>query len=125
MVLAGLGGYALSRTRAWWKLPFLYGDPADPRSAADRARRAALQDPADAEQRRGCVLRPIFGRYARAIMRWTGFIDGYLGLILVLATMQLPLALWIMKTFFDGLPVTTKRRLSWTARRCCSASAAC
>jgi multiple sugar transport system permease protein len=24
MVLAGLGGYALSRTRAWWKLPFLY-----------------------------------------------------------------------------------------------------
>lgn len=50
------------------------------------------------------VLRPIFGSYARDIMRWTGFIDGYLGLILVLATMQLPLALWIMKTFFDGLP---------------------
>lgn len=25
VVLGGFGGYALSRTRAWWKLPFLYG----------------------------------------------------------------------------------------------------
>ncbi|MGO7888659.1 carbohydrate ABC transporter permease, partial [Rhizobium ruizarguesonis] len=24
MVLSGLGGYSLSRTRAWWNLPFLY-----------------------------------------------------------------------------------------------------
>ncbi len=38
------------------------------------------------------------------IMQIVGFIDGYLGLILVLATMQLPLALWIMKTFFDVVP---------------------
>jgi multiple sugar transport system permease protein len=33
-----------------------------------------------------------------------GFIDGYLGLILVLASLQLPLALWVMKTFFDTIP---------------------
>ena len=25
LLLAGFGGYALSRTRAWWKRPFLYG----------------------------------------------------------------------------------------------------
>jgi multiple sugar transport system permease protein len=33
-----------------------------------------------------------------------GLIDGYFGLILVFAAMQLPLALWIMKTYFDTIP---------------------
>jgi multiple sugar transport system permease protein len=33
-----------------------------------------------------------------------GFLDGYLGLILALAAAQLPLALWITKTFFDTIP---------------------
>ena len=37
-------------------------------------------------------------------MHIVGFVDGYLGLILVLAAMQLPLALWIIKTFFDLVP---------------------
>jgi multiple sugar transport system permease protein len=40
----------------------------------------------------------------RAAMQIVGFVDGYLGLILVLSAMQLPLALWIMKTFFDMTP---------------------
>ncbi|MGR9478991.1 carbohydrate ABC transporter permease [Rhizobium leguminosarum] len=104
MVLSGLGGYALSRTRAWWKLPFLYAIlliRVLPPTALVVPLYKFLLTLNNAE---AAVLRPIFGSYARDIMRWTGFIDGYLGLILVLATMQLPLALWIMKTFFDGLP---------------------
>jgi multiple sugar transport system permease protein len=104
IVLAGLGGYALSRTTAWWKLPFLYGIlliRVLPPTALVVPLYKILLTLNNAE---AAVLRPIFGSSARAIMRWTGFIDGYLGIILVLATMQLPLALWIMKTFFDGLP---------------------
>jgi multiple sugar transport system permease protein len=104
MVLAGLGGYALSRTRAWWKLPFLYAIlliRVLPPTALVVPLYKFLLTLNNAE---AAVLRPIFGSYARDIMRWTGFIDGYLGIMLVLATMQLPLALWIMKTFFDGLP---------------------
>ena len=37
-------------------------------------------------------------------MQIFGFVDGYLGLILVLSAMQLPLALWIIKTYFDLTP---------------------
>lgn len=104
MVLSGLGGYALSRTRAWWKLPFLYAIlliRVLPSTALVVPLYKFLLTLNNAE---GALLRPIFGSATRDIMRWTGFIDGYLGLILVLATMQLPLSLWIMKTFFDGLP---------------------
>lgn len=104
MVLAGLGGYALSRTRAWWKLPFLYAIlliRVLPPTALVVPLYKVLLVLNNGER---AVLRPVFGSYTRDIMQWTGFIDGYLGLILVLATMQLPLALWIMKTFFDGLP---------------------
>ncbi|OCJ08053.1 ABC transporter permease [Rhizobium sp. AC44/96] len=104
MILSGLGGYALSRTNAWWKLPFLYGIlliRVLPPTALIVPLYKVLLTMNNAE---GAVLRPIFGSYTRAIMKYTGFIDGYLGIILVLATLQLPLALWIMKTFFDGLP---------------------
>jgi multiple sugar transport system permease protein len=104
MVLAGLGGYALSRTRAWWKLPFLYAIlliRVLPPTALVVPLYKVLLALNNGER---ALLRPIFGSYTRDIMKWVGFIDGYLGLILVLATMQLPLALWIMKTFFDGLP---------------------
>ena len=37
-------------------------------------------------------------------MRVVGLVDGYFGLILVFAAMQLPLALWIMKTYFHTIP---------------------
>ncbi len=104
MVLAGLGGYALSRTRAWWKLPFLYAIlliRVLPPTALVVPLYKVLLALNNGER---AMLRPIFGSSTRDVMQWVGFIDGYLGLILVLATMQLPLALWIMKTFFDGLP---------------------
>lgn len=104
IVLVGLGGYALSRTTAWWKLPFLYGilliRVLPPTALVVPLYKILLT----LNLAEAAVLRPIFGSSTRAIMRWTGFIDGYLGIILVLAAMQLPLALWIMKTFFDGLP---------------------
>ncbi|GLS20432.1 sugar ABC transporter permease [Labrys miyagiensis] len=104
MVLAGLGGYALSRTKAWWKLPFLYTilliRVLPPTALVVPLYKILLT----LNNGEAMLLRPIFGGSTRAIMQWTGFIDGYLGLILVLATMQLPLSLWIMKTFFDGLP---------------------
>ncbi len=32
-------------------------------------------------------------------------VDTYQGMILILATFQLPLALWIMKSFFDAVPI--------------------
>lgn len=104
IVLAGLGGYALSRTTAWWKLPFLYGilliRVLPPTALVVPLYKILLT----LNLAEAAILRPIFGTSTRAVMRWTGFIDGYLGIILVLAAMQLPLALWIMKTFFDGLP---------------------
>lgn len=104
MILAGLGGYALSRTKAWWKLPFLYGIlliRVLPPTALVVPLYKVLLTMNNVE---GALLRPVFGSFTRSIMKYTGFIDGYLGIILVLATLQLPLALWIMKTFFDGLP---------------------
>ena len=39
------------------------------------------------------------------IVQRLGLVDSYLGLILVLAAQQLPLALWLMKGFFDTVPV--------------------
>lgn len=103
VVLAGFGGYALSRSRAWWKLPFLYGIlliRVLPPTALVVPLYTILLTLNNWES---AILRPIFGGLTRDIMRWTGFIDGYLGIILVLAAMQLPLALWIMKTFFDSV----------------------
>jgi multiple sugar transport system permease protein len=104
MIIAGLGGYALSRSRAWWKQPFLYAIlliRVLPSTALLVPLYKILLGFNNAES---AVLRPLFGSSARQVMHIFGFIDGYLGLILVLATGQLPLALWIMKVFFDGVP---------------------
>jgi multiple sugar transport system permease protein len=38
------------------------------------------------------------------IVQWLKMIDTYQGLILVLAAQQLPLAIWLMKGFFDTVP---------------------
>lgn len=76
MVLAGLGGYALSRTKAWWKLPFLYSIlliRVLPPTALVVPLYKILLVMNNGER---AVLRPIFGGYTRDIMRWTGFIDG-------------------------------------------------
>lgn len=104
IVIAGLGGYALSRSRAWWKQPFLYAIlliRVLPSTALLVPLYKILLGFNNAE---GAVLRPLAGDNARQVMQIFGFIDGYLGLIIVLATGQLPLALWIMKVFFDGVP---------------------
>lgn len=103
-VLAGLGGYALSRTRAWWKRPFLYSiiliRVIPPTALIVPLYKVTLT----ANLAIGSAVRSVFGgEMYRPIMRIVGFIDGYLGIILLLATMQLPLALWIMKTYFDSV----------------------
>lgn len=102
VVLAGFGGYALSRTRAWWKRPFLYSiiliRVVPPTALIVPLYQVMLT----ANQTVNHVVRAtVPPEWIRPTMRIFGFIDGYLGLILLLATMQLPLALWIMKTFFD------------------------
>jgi multiple sugar transport system permease protein len=104
MIIAGLGGYALSRSRAWWKQPFLYAVlliRVLPSTALLVPLYKILLSLNNAE---AALLRPLAGDNFREVMRVVGFIDGYLGLIIVLATGQLPLALWIMKVFFDGVP---------------------
>jgi multiple sugar transport system permease protein len=104
MVLAGFGGYALSRTRAWWKRPFLYAiiliRVIPPTALIVPLYKVMLT----CNLAISGILRPLLPpEYFRSTMRIVGFIDGYLGLILLLATMHLPLALWIMKTFFDSV----------------------
>ena len=104
LLLAGFGGYALSRTRAWWKLPFLYSiilirvipPPAliVPLYQVMLAANKSMQ---------WIVRSTLPSDYYRPAMRIVGFIDGYLGLILLMAALHLPLALWIMKTFFDTI----------------------
>ncbi len=104
IIISGLGGYALSRSRAWWKQPFLYAVlliRVLPSTALLVPLYKILLGLNNFES---TLLRPIFGENIRQAMRLFGFIDGYLGLIIVLATGQLPLALWIMKVFFDGVP---------------------
>lgn len=104
MVISGFGGYALSRSKAWWKQPFLYSIlliRVLPSTALLVPLYKVLLGVNNFE---AAILRPIAGDFFRPLMHMVGFIDGYLGLIIVLATGQLPLALWIMKIFFDGVP---------------------
>lgn len=102
LLLAGFGGYALSRTRAWWKRPFLYGviliRVIPPTALIVPLYKVMLS----VNLAIGSAVRTLLpSEWYRPTMRIVGFIDGYLGLIVLLAAMQLPLALWIMKTFFD------------------------
>ena len=105
IVSAGLGGYALSRMKAWWKRPFLYLIilvRVIPPPALIVPLYKILLTGNDAV---GSVVRGLVSPDAvRPVMLVVGLIDGYLGLILVFAAMQLPLALWIMKTYFDTIP---------------------
>jgi multiple sugar transport system permease protein len=105
MVLAGLGGYSLSRTRAWWKRPFLYAiiliRVVPPPALIVPLYKVLLAGNGVVEL---LVRSVVPGSHVRSTMLVVGLINGYLGLILVLAAMQLPLALWIMKTFFDTVP---------------------
>jgi len=104
VIISGLGGYALSRSKAWWKQPFLYAILLIRVLPSTALLVPLYKILLTANNGVGALVRPLAGENARAIMQIFGFIDGYLGLIIVLATGQLPLALWIMKVFFDGVP---------------------
>jgi multiple sugar transport system permease protein len=105
VVVAGMGGYALSRTNAWWKRPLLYTiiliRVLPPTALIVPLYKVMLI----ANGLMSALVRGIVPpESTRAAMRIFGFVDGYLGLILVLSAMQLPLALWIIKTYFDLTP---------------------
>ncbi len=105
LVCSGLGGYALARTKAWWKRPFLYIIVlvrVVPPPALIVPLYKILLTGNDAVG--SLVRRFVDPDSVRSVMLVVGLIDGYLGLILVFAAMQLPLALWIMKTYFDTVP---------------------
>jgi multiple sugar transport system permease protein len=105
LVFSGLGGYALSRMKVWWKRPFLYLIilvRVIPPPALIVPLYKVLLTGNDAA---GSIVRNLVNpESVRPIMLVVGLIDGYFGLILVFAAMQLPLALWIMKTYFDTIP---------------------
>jgi multiple sugar transport system permease protein len=105
LLFAGLGGYALSRMKVWWKKPFLYLIilvRVIPPPALIVPLYQILLTGNDAV---GSLVRSFVNpESVRPVMLVVGLIDGYLGLILVFAAMQLPLALWIMKTYFDTIP---------------------
>ena len=105
LLFAGLGGYALSRMKVWWKRPFLYTIilvRVVPPPALIVPLYKILLTGNDAV---GSFVRSLVSpESVRPVMLVVGLIDGYFGLILVFAAMQLPLALWIMKTYFDTIP---------------------
>jgi multiple sugar transport system permease protein len=104
IIISGLGGYALSRTSARWKMPFLYAILLIRVIPSTALLVPLYKILLTLNQAESYLIRPLAGDAFRPLMRSIGFIDGYLGLIIVLTTGQLPLALWIMKTFFDGVP---------------------
>jgi multiple sugar transport system permease protein len=105
LVFSGFGGYALSRTNAWWKRPFLYSiilvHVVPPPALIVPLYNILLTGNKVVESFVRSFVDP---ESLRPVMRVVGLIDGYFGLILVFAAMQLPLALWIMKTYFDTIP---------------------
>lgn len=105
IVLGGLGGYSLSRSRGWWRRPFLYTiiliRVVPPTALIVPLYKVLLT----ANQPVEFIVRAIMpSELVRSSMHVVGFVNGYLGIILVLAATQLPLALWIMKTYFDTIP---------------------
>jgi multiple sugar transport system permease protein len=105
LVFSGFGGYALSRTDAWWKRPFLYTiilvRVVPPPALIVPLYNILLAGNKAIESLVRGLVNP---ESIRPTMQVVGLIDGYFGLILVFAAMQLPLALWIMKTYFDTIP---------------------
>jgi multiple sugar transport system permease protein len=105
VIVGGMGGYALSRTDAWWKRPFLYAiiliRVLPPTAIIVPLYKVMLV----ANGSMSALVRSVVpADSTRSAMQIFGFVDGYLGLILVLSAMQLPLALWIIKTYFDLTP---------------------
>ena len=82
IVASALGGYTLSRMQVWWKTPFLY--------FIVLIRILPVTT----------FIVPLF-----KLIRDLGLLDSYWSVIIVEAAFNLPLALWIMKTFYDTIPV--------------------
>ncbi len=79
---SALGGYTLSRLDFWWKTPFLYFIiliRIIPKTV---------------------FIVPLF-----KLISSLSLLDTYFSVILVDAAFALPLALWIMKTFYDTIPI--------------------
>ena len=79
---SALGGYTLSRLDFWWKTPFLYFIiliRIIPKTV---------------------FIVPLF-----KLIKNLSLLDTYFSVILVDAAFALPLALWIMKTFYDTIPI--------------------
>jgi multiple sugar transport system permease protein len=104
LVFSGFGGYALSRTNAWWKRPFLL-DHFSPRRATTGSNCPYITFCSPVIRRSNLCPQFRRSRIGTPGYAVVGLIDGYFGLILVFAAMQLPLALWIMKTYFDTIPL--------------------
>jgi multiple sugar transport system permease protein len=90
VICASLAGYTLSRLRFRFKRVLMYG----------------------------ILLAQLIPVTATIVPIYTIFIDlhltdTYRGMILILATYQLPLALWIMKSFFDAVPAEIEEA-AWT-----------
>ena len=106
MVLAGFGGYAISRTKAWWKQPLLYAiilvRIVPPPALIVPVYKVMLELNGWVNGAINFVVADVETQIF--LSRIFSFIDGYLGLILIHTAMQLPLAIWIMKTFFDAIP---------------------
>jgi len=51
-------------------------------------------------------------------MRFLGLANTHLGLILAYTAFCLPFSLWLLRTFFQSIPLETKRRLGSTAAVC-------
>ena len=106
LILAGFGGYALSRTQAWWKRPLLYAiilvRIVPPPALIVPVYKVMLF----LNEWINNLINSLTSDVAQQVMlsRMFSFVDGYLGLILIQTAMQLPLAIWIMKTFFDAIP---------------------
>ena len=92
LVFSGFGGYALSRTDAWWKRPFLYTiilvRVVPPPALIVPLYNILLAGNKAIESLVRSVVNP---ESVRPTMQIVGLIDGYFGLILVFAAMQLPL----------------------------------
>ncbi|MBX2858404.1 MAG: carbohydrate ABC transporter permease [Cellvibrionaceae bacterium] len=106
LVFAGFGGYALSRTSAWWKRPLLYAiilvRIVPPPALIVPVYKVMLWLNSAVNN----VILTLTENVEQQILlsRIFSFVDGYLGLVLIHTAMQLPLAIWIMKTFFDAIP---------------------
>jgi len=106
LLFAGFGGYALSRTQAWWKRPLLYAiilvRIVPPPALIVPVYKVMLF----LNEWINGVINQLTDNVEmqQQLSRMFSFIDGYLGLILIHCAMQLPLAIWIMKTFFDAIP---------------------